>query len=196
MAHCDDWFHQTMRFRNDADGYGLVTKVLHWTTVVALGAQFVVGYSMERADDLLDGVVDRSLGGEDDNLLLVHAAIGVGILLLAAIRMVWRTTTPLPAWAEGLSPIERRIEQRVEQVLYWVLFLIPLTGLTLVLVSGEDWDLGRREWEAPWEWADDDLLLGAHIATHLTFFVAIVVHVGLVLKHQFVDRDRLLNRML
>jgi cytochrome b561 len=21
-----------MRFRNDADGYGLVTKVLHWTT--------------------------------------------------------------------------------------------------------------------------------------------------------------------
>jgi cytochrome b561 len=42
---------------------------------------------------------------------------------------------------------------------------------------------------------DDDLLLGAHIATHLTLFVALVVHVGLVLKHQFVDRDRLLNRM-
>lgn len=185
-----------MRFRNDAGGYRLVTKVLHWTTVVALAAQFAVGYSMERADDLLDGPVDRWLGGEDDMLLIVHAAIGVSILLLAVIRVVWRAATPLPAWADGLSESERRIAKRVEQVLYWLLFLIPLTGLALVLVSGEDWDLGRREWEAPREWADDDVILAAHIATHLAFFAAFAVHVGLVLKHQFVDRDRLLNRML
>jgi cytochrome b561 len=28
------------------------------------------------------------------------------------------------------------------------------------------------------------------------FFVAIALHVGLVLKHQLIDRDRLLRRML
>ena len=77
------------------------------------------------------------------------------------------------------------------------MFLIPLTGLSLVLASGEDWDLGwRGEWRAPWEWIDDDILLAVHIATHLAFFTALSVHVGMVFKHQFVDRDRLLNRML
>jgi cytochrome b561 len=43
---------------------------------------------------------------------------------------------------------------------------------------------------------DDDILLGAHILTHVAFFLAFAVHVGLVLKHQFVDRDNLLRRML
>lgn len=185
-----------MRFRNHAEGYGIVTKVLHWMTVVALAAQFVVGYSLDRADDLLDGVADRWLGGEEDRLLIVHAAIGVGILILAVVRVAWRTATPLPPWANGLSEVERRVAHRVEQVLYGLIFVIPLTGLGLVLASGEDWDLGEGEWQAPWELADDDLLLAAHIAAHLTFFAALLIHVGLVLKHQIVDRDRLLNRIL
>jgi len=49
---------------------------------------------------------------------------------------------------------------------------------------------------APLELVDDDVLLAAHIATHLVFFAALAVHVGLVLKHQLVDRDGLLKRML
>ena len=92
-----------MQLRDDVQGYGVVTKVLHWAMVAALAVQFVVGYAMERADDLLDGPVDRWLGGEDDLLLIVHAAIGTGILGLAVIRVLWRRLTPLPTWAEGLS---------------------------------------------------------------------------------------------
>lgn len=186
----------TPRLRNDSTGYGLVTKSLHWVTVLALAAQLLIGYSLERADDLLEGAVERWLGGEEDRLVLVHASLGVGILVLAAIRLLWRRATPLPPWAEGLSASERRIAHRVEQVLYATLFLIPLTGLSLVLLSGEDWELGGGEWQAPWEVADDGPLLAAHVTTHVIFFVTLAIHVGLVLKHQLVDRDRLLNRML
>lgn len=45
-------------------GYGFVVKTLHWVMFAALGAQFVVGYSLERAEDLFDSdrlVVDESL---------------------------------------------------------------------------------------------------------------------------------------
>ena len=184
-----------MRMRNQPEGYGLVTKLLHWATVVVLAAQFVVGYAMTRADDVIEPFAERWLGGED-NLLGVHVALGVGILVLAAVRLLWRAGTPLPEWADGLSPTERRVAHVVERLLYATLVLIPVTGLALVLASGEDWELGNREWVAPFELADDDVLLGAHIATHLTFFAALAVHVGLVLKHQLVDRDRILERML
>ena len=185
-----------MRLRNGPHGYGLVTKVLHWVTVLALAAQLLVGYSIERADDLLEGVVERWLGGEDDQLVLVHVVLGLGILLLAVVRTLWRAATPLPPWAESLSAVERQVEKRVEQVLYAVLFLIPLTGLALVLLSGEEWDLAGGEWASPVELTDDDVLLVAHVATHLTFYAALAVHVGLVLKHQLVDRDGLLRRMI
>lgn len=185
-----------MRMRNHPGGYGLITKLLHWATVMTLAAQFLVGYALTRADDVLEPFVERWLGGEDDRLLGVHVALGIGILALTALRLIWRVTTPLPQWAEGLSPTEQRVAHVVERLLYATLLLIPLTGLALILASGEDWDLGNTEWLAPLELADDDVLIGAHIATHLTFFAALAVHVGLVLKHQLIDRDRLLERML
>ena len=54
--------------------------------------------------------------------------------------------------------------------------MIPLSGLSLVVVSYD--------------------LLPLHIAAHIAFFVTIAAHLGLVLKHQLLDRDRLLARML
>lgn len=177
-------------------GHHPLTRLLHWTMAGLIGLQFVVGYSLERADDLLEPVVDAWLGGEDDLLVGVHALIGVAILLVALVRVTWRRVAGLPPWAPGLSALERRLAHRVEQILYAMMFLIPVSGLALVLVSGEDWDLGRRTWQAPVELADDDVLLAVHIATHVTFLATLTVHVGMVLKHQLVDRDRLLRRML
>lgn len=175
--------------------YHLVARVLHWTMLVAIVAQFALGYGIDRADDLLEWAVDLWFAGEDDVLVLSHVALGVVILVLATVRVLWRTVAGLPPWAPGLSDLERRIAHRVEQVLYAAMFLIPLTGIALVLLSGEDWELGRREWRSPSELLDDDVLLGAHIATHVAFLAALVIHVGMVLKHQLIDRDGLLSRM-
>lgn len=80
-------------------------------------------------------------------------------------------------------------------LLYATMFLIPLTGLALVLLTGEDGEWGRSSFRSPIEVLDEDVVLGAHIATHVTFFGALILHVGLVLTHQLVDRDRLLRRM-
>lgn len=181
--------------QTDQAGYGLVTRTLHWAMFLLLGAQFVLGYSIDRADDLLEWAVDRWAGGEEGVLVALHVSLGIVILGLAVIRALWRKLGGLPPWAPGLSDVERRLAHRVEQVLYATMFLIPLTGLALVLLSGDDWDLGRGRLQAPLDLIDDDVLLGAHIMTHLVFFGALAVHVGLVLKHQLIDRDGLLRRM-
>lgn len=178
------------RWRNGECGYGWVTKGLHWLVVVLIAAQFVVGY-------LLDGGASgrgrgRGRSGEsgrgrgrgggydpfgDDTLLTVHVVLGATILVVAAARLVWRLTTPLPPWASTLSHRERRVAHWTERVLYLCMFAIPATGLWLVA-------------------SDDDQFLVAHVVTHVVFFVALAGHVGLVVKHQFLDRDRLVRRML
>jgi cytochrome b561 len=185
-----------MHLRNHQSGYGTVTKFLHWLTVVAIATQFFVGYATAN-DDLLEGFVDRFLDGEDDRLMLIHAGLGIGIIILATVRLLWRISGPLPAWADGLSALERRLESSVEKLLYFLLFLIPLSGLALLLGTGAKWEFGgKRPWEAPWDFAEDDTLLTVHIVTHVAFFVVLALHIGLVLKHQLINRDRLLNRML
>jgi cytochrome b561 len=75
----------------DERGYGTVVKVLHWTTMLlALAAQFAVGYSMDRGEHLLEWAVDRWLDGEEEALLPVHVALGLLILalLLAHVGLV------------------------------------------------------------------------------------------------------------
>ena len=52
-----------MRLRNDDRGYGAVTKLLHWLTVCAFAAQFLVGYTMQTDADVPD--VDCDPPGEE-----------------------------------------------------------------------------------------------------------------------------------
>lgn len=183
------------RLRNSELGYGLVTKSLHWLTVLALLTQFAVGYWMTNVDEVLEPLRSGGDRGDDDAgglaLLPIHIGLGLGIMGLAAIRLVWRLTTPLPPWAEQLSAVERKVATTVERVFYALLFVIPASGLALVLFSGEDWELsGDREYRAPLELIDHDILLGLHITSHVIFFAALAVHLTLVAK------NRLLRRML
>ena len=102
--------------------------------------------------------------------------LGLTILLLAVLRMTWRRLDSLPPWAEGLSAAERRLAHLTERVLLPMLVVMPLSGIAVLL-------------------GDDDLLW-LHVTSHVVFLVALAAHVGLVLKHTLLDRDRLLARML
>lgn len=177
-------------WRNRSDGYGLVAKLLHWSVAGVIAVQFVVGYAMD-ADSSgrgrgrgRSGESGRGRGrgrGDDyeafgeDTLLTLHVVLGVTILVLAALRLAWRLATPLPPWAETLSAAERRIARWTERALYALMFLIPASGIALIV-------------------GDDDLL-ALHVAAHIGFFVVLALHVGMVSKHQFFNRDHLLRRM-
>lgn len=210
-----------MQLRNGPHGYGVVTKVLHWLTVAAVAGQFAVGLSMdddsaardrvdqleeageERAeqqgeaaeerfeqridqleDDAKDDVVPDAFGdvfsGDAfaDGLSWpeVHVLLGLTIILLGALRVLTRATGPLPPWADHLGAGERRLEATLEKVLLGMLFVVPSSGLLLVA--------GDTDW------------LPVHIAAQLVLLAAIATHVGLVLRHTVLHRNRHLQRML
>ena len=214
-----------MQLRNGKHGYGVVTKALHWITVAVLAAQFFVGYQMEddpalerakdRLDELQEGCEAESAAGEageeqceeqlerqedeldaqedefvrdalsglfsgdgfGDGLSLPewHVLLGLLIIAVGVLRVLWRRMTPLPPWADALSTGERKLEANLEKVLLALLFLVPGSGLLLVAGVGS---------------------LTFHIAAHIVFFCTVGLHIGLVLLHTVINRDRLLNRML
>ncbi|TQM12039.1 cytochrome b [Pseudonocardia kunmingensis] len=215
-----------MPLRNGAHGYGRVSKSLHWLTVGLITAQFVVGYRMadedpalEREEDRLDALEDGCRAETDageaaeerceeqlelredaldarqddvvgdalsglfsgrafgDGLSLPewHVLLGLSIIVVAVVRLLWRATTPLPPWAESLSAGERRLESVLEKALLALLLLVPASGL--LLVAGV----------AP---------VALHVAAHVVFFAVVGTHVGLVLRHTVIRRERHLSRML
>ena len=170
-------------------GYHPLTKLFHWGIFCLMAGQFLVGYTLSALED-----DDLS----EDRFFTLHAGIGLTILVLSALRLVWRRRHPLPPWAPTLSPFERRYAHVVERLLYVVAFAIPLSGLALAVADAKPLPfVGEIEISEAFDDSDvEDVFEAGHIATHVAFFVVFALHVGLVIKHQFFDRDRLLDRML
>ena len=133
-----------------------------------------------REDDLASDVSSDVVTGDAFagglSLPELHVGLGLLIIVLAVVRMLWRRGTPLPPWAGHLSAGERRLEARLEKLLLALLVVVPATGLLLV-VAGGDW-------------------VPVHVAAQVAFLVTIALHVGLVLRHTVVHRNRHLARML
>lgn len=125
-----------MAWRSGEHGYGWITKVLHWLTMLLVAAQFVVGYSMDldgacdspgeerRGGDTSDAFEERldrledaceqeaeqlDLSGGAFDLSELHLLLGLSILVIAVVRPLWRHYDGFPPWSEHLSEGERRL---------------------------------------------------------------------------------------
>ncbi len=176
MSTLDD---QPLRAR----GYRASQKVLHWTTVLAVAAQFAVGYNLDLDDcdppgedrsggdtsdafeDRLDRLEDACEAGADDYDLLgggfdlaeLHLVLGLTVLVLGLVRPLWRKVAGLPPWSEHLSAGRRRLAGWTEKALMLLLVLVPLSGLLLLGTGDDSW-------------------LPLHIGAHVAFFVALAAH--------------------
>jgi cytochrome b561 len=168
--------------------YTMTAIVLHWVIALAVIGQITLGWWMQ--------AIPKDPVGPRVNAFNLHKSIGLTILLLMAIRIVWRTTHPppplpsLPAWQARAAHINHWL-------LYGCLFLQPLTGYVGSAVSG--YPVLYFGWPLP-GWAPKNIPLKealsvVHLATSWILVAAIVVHVAAALKHQFADRDGLLWRM-
>jgi len=167
--------------------YSAVAIVLHWLLALAILVSFCVGVYM----------ADLPLSPTRLKLYNWHKWAGVTILALSALRLIWRLThrpppdVPMPAWQARAA--------HVTHLLFYVLFLaVPLVGWAYSSAAGfpivlfgvlplPDFISPNRElaeaikpWHGTLAWA----LAGV-----------VALHVLAALKHQFVDKDGLLNRM-
>lgn len=155
---------------------------------------FILGFGLMGGDES-----STAFGAEWDTIFDWHATLGLIVLILAAVRIWWRRRAPLPAWAPGLSIRERTLAHRTEQVMYAVMIVKPVSGYVLAGAAGHEINLfGSIAFGNPFGVNDllTDVALAFHIVSGVAFLLAWVIHVGQALRHQFVKRDRLLERML
>lgn len=177
-----------MPARNTIDRYGSVAQTLHWVVVVLLIVQFVLATI---ADDLPNGF-------EKLVTLARHKSVGMTILALAALRLAWRFFDHPPPLAS--MPRWQAVSARISHMaLYALLFAMPLTGWMMSSASNMpvSW-FGLAQ--LPDLVAPDPALKEAlneiHEALSKILIAFASLHVAAALKHQFLDRDGLMFRML
>jgi cytochrome b561 len=183
-----------MSLVNTKDGYGALTKIFHWTIVALFAFQFAAAHIMLRI-----GPEQTALGIGQATYYNWHKSIGLFALAVAVLRLLARKCGRMPDWAPTLGARERSFVHRSEQALYAVMFAMPVSGYLYVMAGGYGVSLfGVVELANP---IGENASLATvarwtHIACGYLLLLALVGHVGLVLRHQLLLKDRLLDRML
>jgi cytochrome b561 len=127
-----------------------------------------------------------------------HKWAGVTILALSALRLLWRLThrapadAPMPRW-------QRRAAHAAHGALYLLFFAVPLAGWAYSSAAGFPVVLFGVLPLPDFVGADRELseaLKPLHRWLAYGLAAVVVLHVAGALKHQFIDRDGLLTRMM
>jgi cytochrome b561 len=178
--------------------YDGVSMLIHWVTAALMIFMIFLGEElMEMGEDADDW--GETLGGTFGPSL--HVSIGVTILALTLLRILWRITHPAPPHPAGMKAYEVVAARMVHGLFYVLLIGLPLTGWLAFseFVSEEPAMAAVKLFGAipipaspAWGQDAEDLHeIGSKVAMALT-----ALHVLAALKHQFIDRDGTLGRML
>lgn len=176
--------------------YSTVAIILHWLIAAAIVFQLMLGWKME---DLK--------GPQGYSAIQLHKSIGITILLLSLARLGWRLGHRAPPSPPGSPAWETFAAKAVHFALYVVMIGMPLSGW--IMVSASRIEIPTILYGVlPWPHLPGlpDLAAGQKEAVEgaaglVHYFVALgavgllLLHLGAVFKHQFVDKDEVLSHM-
>lgn len=176
-----------MQIKNTQDRYGVVAITLHWIIAVLIIGMLCLGLYM----------ADLPASAEKLKLFGWHKEYGMLILALAMMRIVWRfrsvnPTLDIPRW-------ERIAAHTVHWALYAFMFAMPITGWLITSAAGLPVSFfGLFVIPTLIEPNKELQHLFGDIHEYLAYglIATICGHVGAALKHEFINKDDILRRML
>jgi cytochrome b561 len=173
-----------------APKYTKVAMALHWLMAALIVWAFSIGWIMTD----IPGFTPTKL-----RYFSWHKWIGVTVLMLAAARLVWRALHQPPALPGGMQGWEKLAAHAGHAALYVLMLAIPVSGYFYSSAAGVQvvylgvLPLPKLIAADP---AVADVLKRIHIYLNYGLLCAVAGHLLAVVKHQLIDRQRLLSRML
>ena len=179
-----------MRLRSSVEGYGALSQMMHWITVVLV----ILAWLLGQFDDVFPKGAARAAA------LFVHNSAGLAVIGILVLRLLWRFADPPPpteptilgAWLD-------RAGRLAHYLLYALLVAVPISGIVLQFARGDALPLfGLTEIASPWvrDRAFARSVKEIHEVTANALVILAALHAAAALLHHWVLRDRTLVRML
>ena len=173
--------------------YTRVAMAMHWLSAVLVAVLLMLGWWMNEV------VPDHS--PQQDAIQWWHVSFGLTLIVVVAVRILWRITHAPPPLPSGMARWERRLSSFVHIGLYGLLLAQPLLGWMLMSSRGEPLSLWGLPVPALPGVPVHDRALSNPLKLLHTFWVVwlyiilLAFHVAGALKHQF-DGHPVLWRMV
>ncbi len=176
--------------------YSPVGIAFHWIMAALIVFQIYWGWHMSRLP----------VGADKVGAFAVHSQLGLLMLVLAAVRAIWRLIVPGPVNDADKLGWQTRLAYLTHALFYICFFGLPLSGWAMwsALGGGPPLELAGIPWplmpfhDVPIavQWAVLDWAEGIHALLVFLLLVMVPIHVGAALKHHFWDKHDVLIGML
>ncbi|KAB0678801.1 cytochrome b [Aureimonas leprariae] len=180
---------ETRSLQDGSDGVArlpLGTRIFHWTTVALLALMFGLILAAEQAGP----------GDLGATLVDLHRSVGLTLFLVVLARLAWRLAHPLPplrrpAW-------ERLLAGGVQAALYVCVLAMPALGWAASETAGDTirlYGIVSLPSVLPMDEDLSDRLFQLHGSVAIALLCLIGLHAAGALRHRFVLRDGVFERM-
>ncbi len=177
--------------------YNRVAIGLHWLIAGLIIALIPIGLLLEDIPKAYQVTVYQ-----------MHKSFGLMVLFLSLARLGWRLMNPPPPLPDGMRAWEKLSAHALHMTFYVLIIAIPITGWMMVSTSPKNIPtmfLTLFNWPHIWFLAglaveQKKVLVGVFHETHeilaFTIIGLLVLHIGAALKHQYINKDNAMARML
>ena len=170
--------------------YSNANQAMHWLTAACMFAILPLGWVMVNASEKLPFRA---------SLFNWHKTLGAVVLLVTAIRIVWRFLDPPPPYPPKVAAWDRAFAHLV----YWLFFagmiFMPVTGLLLTIYGTHPtklFDLIPTPQFLPPDKGRSEFFTTLHLWGQWAVYALIVLHLAGVVMHVIWGKDGVLGRML
>lgn len=179
--------------------YTGIAIALHWLVATGIVANVALAWIWPHlADDAVRPAIDT------------HKSIGITVLGLALLRLLWRWTHRPPALPTTYQRWETGLSHLTHWLLYLLIFAMPLSGWIMDSAYRDAASHPMRLFGLfPWPRIGPvmrldpatrdrvhDLFGATHVWASYLLYTLVALHVAGALKHEWIDRQPELRRML
>ena len=179
--------------------YDTGARLFHWVFVLLFLAQVPAGIAMvvpavSGDFPVLPGVEQRTI----DVIYIFHKGLGAVLIVVVFARLFWRLTHPAPPLPASMPELERKIAVWTHWFMYVLMVVAVVTGYVHVVGLGFPMELLDALGVPPVIPRMERLAVISSFVHRFTVVVLIGVvgvHVAEVLRHHWVVKDGIMERM-
>ena len=175
-----------MQFSNSKIQYGLLAKLFHWITFLALLIQVPFGFYLVGLE-----FSDRRIDLEN-----IHILVGISIFYITLFRLIWKFLNPSPKEWKSHFKGQVLIASANHFFLYLTIFAITVSGILKKLYMGETLNFIFFKYG----FEKDNFILAdtyyqVHIYANYLLLALVTLHILAVIVHHFIFKDKILRKI-